>query len=94
MEYKDFSMIKAQKEAGDYLFGDVKSEFLTDRERRLICIVTAATRGCPDCTAVRIKEALEFGIDEDVINAAINLSAAINSGFTITMAINGMKRVK
>ena len=94
MEYKDFSMIKAQKEAGDYLFGDVKTEFLTDREKRLICIVTAATRGCPECTGTRIKEAMESGIDEKVINEAINLSAAINSGFTITMAVNGMKKIK
>jgi AhpD family alkylhydroperoxidase len=94
MEYKDFSMMKAQKEAGDVLFGDSESECLTERERILIGIVTAATRGCPECTGARIKDALNRGIDEKTVNEAVNLSAAINSGFTITMAINGMKKIK
>ncbi|HBC89330.1 MAG TPA: hypothetical protein DCZ94_20505 [Lentisphaeria bacterium] len=89
MKFNDFGMIKAQAEAGDPMFGGNYSGALTERERHLIGIAVAVTKGCPECTAKRLAKANQAKIDEAVIKEAINLAAGINSGFVITAAVKG-----
>lgn len=89
MNFKEFGMIKAQAEAGDPMFGAGYSGVLTERERHLIGITVAVTKGCQDCTAARLVKASQANIDEAAVRDAINLAAGINSGFVITAAVKG-----
>ena len=89
MNFKDFGMIKAQSEAGDPMFAATYNGALTERERHLIGITVAVTKGCPECTAARLAKARQSDIQEAVIKEAINLAAGINSGFVITAAVKG-----
>jgi AhpD family alkylhydroperoxidase len=89
MKYTDFSVIQAQIEAGDPVFGGHFDGELTERERHLIGLAVAATKGCPDCTAARMKTAKQAGISDRVINEAINLTAGMNAGFVIQAAVRG-----
>ena len=92
MKYRDFPVIKSLIEAGDPMYKNKKTKYLTDREKRLIGIAVAVTRGCVDCTGKRIEEAINSGIDKEVITESINLCAAVNAGFEIVMAIEGYKK--
>ena len=89
MKFADFGMIKAQADAGDPMFAGKYSGALTERERHLIGITVAVTKGCPECTAARLDKAKQSHIDETAIKEAINLAAGINSGFVITAAVKG-----
>jgi AhpD family alkylhydroperoxidase len=89
MNYSDFSLIKAQTEAGDPVFGGKFEGELTERERHLIGLAVAATKGCPDCTSVRITTAKKAGISDQAIKETINLIAGVNSGFVIRTAVKG-----
>jgi AhpD family alkylhydroperoxidase len=89
MKFNDFGMIKAQAEAGDPMFAGKYSGVLTERERHLIGITVAVTKGCPECTAHRLAKASQAQIEETAIKEAINLAAGINSGFVITAAVKG-----
>jgi AhpD family alkylhydroperoxidase len=89
MDYSDFSLIKAQKDASDPVFGGEFDGKLTERERHLIGLAVAATKGCPDCTSTRVEAAGKAGISEKAITEAINLIAGINSGFVIQAVVKG-----
>ena len=89
MDYSDFSLVKAQAGAGDPLFGGKFDGELTERERHLIGLAVAATKGCPDCTAARVAAAQKAGISEKAIKEAINLIAGMNAGFVIQTAVKG-----
>jgi AhpD family alkylhydroperoxidase len=89
MKFADFKMIKAQAEAGDPMFAEKYTGALTERERHLIGITVAVTKGCPECTAARLAKASQSHIDETAIQETINLAAGINSGFVITAAVKG-----
>lgn len=87
MDYSDFSIIKAQAEAGDPVFGKTVKGELTERERHLIGLAVATTKGCSDCTSVRITSAKKAGLSDQVIKEAINLIAGMNAGFVIRTAL-------
>ena len=87
MDYTDFSLIHAQKAAGDPVMGGKSAGELTDRERNLIGLAVATTKGCPDCTATRIKVATQAGLSDKAIQEAINLTAGMNAGFVIQAAV-------
>jgi AhpD family alkylhydroperoxidase len=89
MDYSDFSLIKAQKDAGDPLFGGKFDGELTERERHLIGLAVAATKGCPDCTSARVEAAKKAGISDQAIKEAINLIAGMNAGFVVRTAVKG-----
>jgi AhpD family alkylhydroperoxidase len=89
MDYSDFSLVKAQKDAGDPLFGREFNGELSERERHLIGLAVAATKGCHDCTSARVEAAKKAGISEKAIKEAINLVAGINAGFIIHTAVKG-----
>ena len=89
MDYSDFSLIKAQADAGDPLFGGIFDGELTERDRHLIGLAVATTKGCPDCTSARVEAAKKAGISDQAIREAINLTAGMNSGFVIHTAVEG-----
>jgi AhpD family alkylhydroperoxidase len=89
MKFSDFGMIKAQAEAGDPMFAGKYHGALTDRERHLIGIAVAVTKGCPECAAARLAKARQCDMDDRAIQEAINLAAGVNSGFVITAAVKG-----
>jgi AhpD family alkylhydroperoxidase len=92
MDFKDFGVIKAQAEAGDPMFGASYKGVLTERERHLIGITVAVTKGCPDCTAARLAKARESNVPDGAVREAINLAAGMNSGFVITAAVKGSQK--
>jgi AhpD family alkylhydroperoxidase len=92
MEYNDFSLIQAQKNAGDPVFGGNYNGELTDRERHLIGLAVATTKGCADCTNARLKAARQAGIPEQVIKEAVNLTAGVNAGFIVQAAVKASKK--
>ena len=92
MKFTDFAMIKAQAAAGDPMFGADYQGTLTERERHLIGLTVAVTKGCQDCTAGRLAKAKEADIDEVTLQEAVNLAAGINSGFVITAAVKGSQK--
>lgn len=87
MDYTDFSLMHAQKAAGDPIMGGKSAGQLNDRERHLIGLAVAATKGCAECTAARIKAAGQAGLSDEEIQEAVNLTAGINSGFVIRAAV-------
>ena len=89
MDHSDFALIKAQKDAGDPVFGGKFEGELTEREPHLIGLAVAATKGCPDCTSVRVATAKKAGISDKSIKEAINLISGMNSGFVIQTAVKG-----
>ena len=89
MNYSDFSLIKAQTEAGDPVFGGKFEGELTERERHLIGLAVATTKGCPDCTSHRITVAKKADISDQSIKELVNLVAGINAGFVIRTAVKG-----
>lgn len=89
MKYADFSLIQAQAAAGDPLFGVRFEGELTERERHLIGLAVATTKGCPECAAARLNAAKQAGISEGVIREAVNLVAGINAGYVIQAAVRG-----
>ena len=89
MNYSDFSLIKAQTDAGDPVFDGKFDGELSERERHLIGLAVASTKGCPDCTSARMEMAKEASISDQAIKEAINLVAGINAGFVIHAAVKG-----
>ena len=87
MNYTDFSLIQAQTDASDPVFGGHFDGELTERERHLIGLAVATTKGCPDCTAARLKAAQKAGLSGQVIKEAVNLTAGLNAGFVIQAAV-------
>jgi AhpD family alkylhydroperoxidase len=94
MKFNEFDTIRAQRDAGDPMLDGIYSGKMTDRERHLIGIAVALTKGCVDCTAARIAKAKSIGIEECIIKEVINLVAGINSGFIITTAIKSVQKIK
>jgi AhpD family alkylhydroperoxidase len=95
MNHTDFSLGQAQAAAGDPVLGGHFAGELTGRERHLIGLAVATTKGCPDCTAARMKAAKQAGIPDKVIKDAINLTAGMNAGFVIQAAVRACgKRTK
>jgi AhpD family alkylhydroperoxidase len=89
MNFSDFGMIRGQAEAGDPMFAGTYDGSLTERERHLIGIAVAVTKGCPECAAARMDKARKANIQDDIIKEAVNLAAGVNSGFVITAAVKG-----
>ena len=60
---------------------------LSERERHLIGLAVTMTRGCQVCTRNRIEKARSAGLDDDVLNALVN----VVSGVTAATAREGVR---
>jgi alkylhydroperoxidase/carboxymuconolactone decarboxylase family protein YurZ len=70
----------------DYLGRAHQSTLLTDREKHLVGLAVTMTRGCQVCTRNRIEKARAAGIGDDVLNALVDVVAAINAGVSAATA--------
>jgi AhpD family alkylhydroperoxidase len=68
-----------------------ETSLLTDREKHLVGLAVTMTRGCQVCTGGRIEKAREAGIDDDVLNALVNVVSAINAGVSAATAREGFR---
>jgi alkylhydroperoxidase/carboxymuconolactone decarboxylase family protein YurZ len=64
---------------------------LTEREKHLVGLAVTMTRGCQVCTRNRIEKARAAGIDDDVLNALVNVVSAVNAGVTAATAREGFR---
>jgi alkylhydroperoxidase/carboxymuconolactone decarboxylase family protein YurZ len=64
---------------------------LTEREKHIIGLAVTMTRGCQVCTRGRIEKARAAGISDDVLNALVNLTSAVNAGVTAATAREGFR---
>lgn len=65
---------------------------LSSREKHLIGIAVATTRGCIDCSGSRIRWALESGISRESIIQTIDVASAVNAGVTTKIAMMGINK--
>jgi alkylhydroperoxidase/carboxymuconolactone decarboxylase family protein YurZ len=75
----------------DYLIRSHASSLLTDRERHLVGLAVTLTRGCQVCTRNRIEKARSAGLGDDVVNAVVDVVAAVNAGVAAATAREGFR---
>ena len=64
---------------------------LTEREKHLVGLAVALTRGCQVCTRNRIEKARAAGLGDDVLNALVGVVSAVNAGVTAATAREGFR---
>jgi alkylhydroperoxidase/carboxymuconolactone decarboxylase family protein YurZ len=74
-----------------YLSKTHESSLLTDREKHLVGLAITLTRGCQVCTRNRIDKARTAGIGDDVVNALVDVVAAVNAGVAAATAREGFR---
>ena len=84
MNQDGFHSIRALKDAN-------ASEHLTDREKHLVGLAVTLTRGCSYCSGGRIDKALAAGVSEETVEATVDLTAAVNAGVAVRIALLGME---
>jgi len=65
---------------------------LTDREKSFIGLAVTLSRGCEPWSYGRIQRALESGVPQEDLDAAINLIAAVNAGVIQAIAGRGYQQ--
>jgi AhpD family alkylhydroperoxidase len=70
----------------DYLRKTHEAPLLTAREKQLVGLAVTLTRGCQVCTRNRIEKARAAGIGDDVLNALVEVVAAVNAGVSAATA--------
>jgi alkylhydroperoxidase/carboxymuconolactone decarboxylase family protein YurZ len=74
-----------------YLSKAHEGPLLTDREKHLVGLAVTLTRGCQVCTRNRIDKARMAGIGDDVLNALVDVVAAVNAGVAAATAREGFR---
>ena len=74
-----------------YLHKAHDTPLLSERERQLVGLAVTLTRGCQVCTRNRIEKARAAGIDDEVLNALVNVVSAVNAGVTAATAREGFR---
>jgi alkylhydroperoxidase/carboxymuconolactone decarboxylase family protein YurZ len=64
---------------------------LTEREKHLLGLAVTMTRGCLVCTRSRIEKARAAGLNDDVLNALVNVVSSLNAGVTAATAREGFR---
>jgi alkylhydroperoxidase/carboxymuconolactone decarboxylase family protein YurZ len=68
-----------------------QTSLLTEREKHLVGLAVTMTRGCQVCTRGRIEKARDAGIADEVLNALVNVVAAVNAGVSAATAREGFR---
>jgi alkylhydroperoxidase/carboxymuconolactone decarboxylase family protein YurZ len=69
-----------------YLRKAHETDALTEREKHLVGLAVTLTRGCQVCTRGRLEKARSAGIDDGVLNALVEVVAAVNAGVAAATA--------
>ena len=75
----------------EYLAKTHDTTLLTEREKHLLGLAVTMTRGCQVCTRNRIEKARAAGIDDETLNALVNVVAAVNAGVSAATAREGFR---
>ena len=70
----------------EYLARTHKTSLITDREKHLIGLAVTITRGCQICTRGRIEKARAAGMDDNLLNALVDIVSSINAGVAAATA--------
>ena len=70
----------------EYLAQTHKTSLITDREKHLIGLAVTMTRGCQVCTRGRVEKARAAGMDDNLLNALVDIVASINAGVAAATA--------
>lgn len=84
MPYDDTVVVGYLKQSHD-------TALLSDREKHLLGLAVTITRGCQVCTRNRIVKARAAGLDDDTLNALIDVVAAVNAGVSAATAREGFR---
>jgi alkylhydroperoxidase/carboxymuconolactone decarboxylase family protein YurZ len=90
MEISNFSI----KQALNQLESETSANDLSTREKHLVGLEVTLTRGCQDCTARRISEAVNSGIAYASIEKLVDLVAAVNAGVVLRTAVESVNRAE
>src|ERR1700740_141778 len=74
-----------------YLRQTHNTSLLSEREKHLIGLAVTMTRGCQVCTRNRIEKARSVSLDDDVLNALVDVVSAVNAGVTAATAREGFR---
>jgi AhpD family alkylhydroperoxidase len=74
-----------------YLRRSHDTPLLSEHERHLIGLAVTITRGCQVCTRNRIEKARAAGLDDETLNALVNVVAAVNAGVSAATAREGFR---
>ena len=70
----------------EYLARTHETSLLTDREKHLIGLAVTMTRGCQVCTRGRIEKARAAGMDDNLLNALVDIVSSVNAGVAAATA--------
>lgn len=76
-----------------YLAQSHATSLLSDREKHLVGLAVTLTRGCQVCTRNRIEKARAAGIDDETLNALVEVIASVNAGVSAATAREGFRMV-
>jgi len=85
MKFDDFAV-------GKILNHSHAPDHLSEREKQLIGLAVALTRGCVECTGARMRRALDSGIPQGAVIQAIDIAAAVNAAVTTAIALQGFEK--
>ena len=88
---------RVNKKLGDMFFsyfGHVMAEgALSEREKSLIALAVAHALKCPYCIDAYTKTCLEKGADEEQMNEAVHVAAAMAAGITLVHGVQMMNKI-
>ena len=94
-KFQDISRVN--KNLGDRFFsyyGHVMAEgALSEREKALIALAVAHALKCPYCIDAYTKTCLEKGADEEQMNEAVHVAAAMAAGITLVHGVQMMNKI-
>lgn len=97
-DLKKFGNItRVNKELGEKYFDYYNSVMtkgaLSEREKALIALAVAHVLKCPYCIEAYTQASLEKGADEEQMNEAVHVSAAIAAGVTLVHSTQMMNKI-
>ena len=78
----------------EYLARTHDTSLLTEREKHFVGLAVTMTRGCQVCTRGRIEKARAAGIDDDLLNALVDIVSSINAGVAAATAREGFRQAE
>jgi len=97
-DLKKFGNItRVNKELGEKYFDYYNSVMaegaLSEREKALIALAVAHVLKCPYCIEAYTQTSLEKGADEEQMNEAVHVSAAIAAGVSLVHSTQMMNKI-
>lgn len=88
---------RVNKELGekffDYYTKTMSDGVLSEREKALIALAVAHALKCPYCIDAYTQACLEKGADEEQMNEAVHVAAAMAAGITLVHSVQMMNHI-